>query len=383
MQIQLTQLPPLSLYIHIPWCVQKCPYCDFNSHQANGELPENQYVKALLNDLASKLPLVWGRSIQTIFIGGGTPSLFSGRAIDQLLMGVRSLIKVSPFAEITLEMNPGTLDIANLVEYNNSGVNRISMGIQSMYSHHLQKLGRIHNVQDIYSSVEALSRIYNNYNLDLIYALPNQTVAELEDELSIVTKFGASHLSYYNLTIEPNTKFYINTPANLPDDDLTYAMQDVIIDKLAVNGYERYEVSAFAIKPQYAKHNLNYWRFGDYLGIGAGAHSKISTHAAILRLANYKNPAHYMNNMSSCIEINNKVDVADVNLEFAMNVFRLVDGFELKLYTEVTGLPLGYILPQLLLAQEKNFIELKLDKVVPTKLGLDFLNDLMLCFMST
>ena len=460
---QLNQLPPLSLYIHIPWCVKKCPYCDFNSHNIpTGELPEARYVEALINDLTQSLPLIWGRSIQTIFIGGGTPSLFSGSAIASILDAVRCLTNLSPFAEITIEANPGAVDDSHLKGYADAGVNRISFGVQSFNDMHLQSLGRIHNSTTAINSIQLATQYFNNINLDIIYGLPKQTIGELVTDLDIALSFNTRHLSLYNLTIEPNTAFHKNIPQGLPDNDLCYQMQDEIIKRLIQHGYKRYEISAYAKESRESKeftesresreakelkevggynqsnlcqHNLNYWQFGDYLGIGAGAHSKLSMHDKIIRQVRQKNPRDYMNallnstlnninnvnnvNTNIYTSINNNdyngnykysndnnsnnnnsndnlnlykinsthiiddamIALKDLPFEFALNAFRLIDGFNTQLFVERTGLSLNIILPKLLIAQQKGFITIHGSEIKPTIKGVDFLNELLMLFL--
>lgn len=382
-QLALQQLPPLSLYIHLPWCIQKCPYCDFNSHKLKGELPEIEYINALIADLELALPLIWGRSIQTIFIGGGTPSLFSGTSIDYLLTQIRARIKVSPYAEITLEANPGTVERHFIREYAEAGVNRISLGIQSFNDAHLKRLGRIHTAHEASQAIETVATHFENFNLDIIYGLPEQSISQALADITQALSFNSTHLSAYNLTIEPNTEFAKFIPANLPNDDLCYAMQDQIIHQLSTHGFQRYETSAYARKAHQAQHNLNYWQFGDYLGIGAGAHSKLSFHDKITRQSRYKHPQEYMQrilNQQHILE-NNVVQKADLSLEFMMNALRLTNGFSNQLFSETTSLPFSQILPQLLSAQQQGFLELTPTKIIPTEQGRDFLNNLLEIFI--
>lgn len=381
--VNFKQLPPLSLYIHIPWCIKKCPYCDFNSHKVGSNLPEKQYVDALIADLEQALPLIWGRSIRTIFIGGGTPSLFSGEAIDQILSTVRKLTNLSPLAEITIEANPGTVDNGHIQDYAKAGVNRISFGIQSFNDKHLKSLGRIHDGEQAIAAINLAKQYFQNINLDLIYGLPNQTLSELIQDLDLALSFNTKHLSIYNLTIEPNTAFYSKLPSGLPDNDLCYMMQDQIVERLQNNGYQRYETSAYAKDSQYCQHNLNYWQFGDYLGIGAGAHSKLSLQDKIVRQVRQKHPQSYMDAVAKSKHIieDKIVAIKDVPFEFALNALRLIDGVPSSLFVERTSLPLNVILPQLNLAGERGFISLESGKIIPTKLGQDFLNDLLMLFL--
>ncbi|HRG63067.1 MAG TPA: radical SAM family heme chaperone HemW [Burkholderiales bacterium] len=381
--LNLTQLPPLSLYIHMPWCIKKCPYCDFNSHGLKGTLPEQEYIDSLIMDLEQALPLIWGRSIQTIFIGGGTPSLFSGEAIDRLISCIRSRIKISPYAEITLEANPGTVEKHYIAEYAAAGVNRISLGIQSFNDQHLKVLGRIHSANEARQAIETVADNFANFNLDIIYGLPKQSSEEAINDIQQAINAKPTHISAYNLTIEPNTHFAKFIPEHLPEDDLCYQMQDAIISTLANNGYQRYEISAFARNNLQSQHNRNYWEFGDYLGIGAGAHSKLSFHDRIIRQMRHKHPAQYMERvkLQQHIDENKLVTSQELPFEFMMNALRLRDGFVNALFTQTTGQSFNSILPQLLKAQEQGFIELSYNKVIPTAKGRDFLNNLLELFL--
>ncbi len=380
----LTQLPPLSLYIHIPWCVKKCPYCDFNSHAITTGLPEQLYIQSLKADLEQALPLIWGRTIRTIFIGGGTPSLFSGDAIDQILTMVRNVTNLSPLAEITLEANPGTVDNEHIADYKKSGVNRISFGIQSFNDKHLKSLGRIHNSAESYSAINTAKKHFAHINLDIIYGLPEQTLEEVKSDIEIALGFSTSHLSCYNLTLEPNTQFFAKPPAGLPDNDLCYTMQDLIIKQLKNAGFHQYEVSAYAKDNNMCAHNINYWQFGDYLGIGAGAHSKLSFHNKIIRQVRQKHPKIYINAV-----IQNKHIIEDkivkeeeLPFEFMLNALRLTSGFSSSLFVERTGLGLNKILTQLDVAEKKGFLDFKDGRISPTQLGHDFLNDVLLLFLN-
>lgn len=381
--LNLTQLPPLSLYIHMPWCIKKCPYCDFNSHGLKGTLPEQEYIDSLIMDLEQALPLIWGRSIQTIFIGGGTPSLFSGEVIDRLISSIRSRIKISPYAEITLEANPGTVEKHYIAEYAAAGVNRISLGIQSFNDQHLKVLGRIHSANEAREAIATVADNFANFNLDIIYGLPKQTTEEAINDIQQAINAKPTHISAYNLTIEPNTHFAKFVPDHLPEDDLCYQMQDAIINTLANNGYQRYEISAFAKNNLQSQHNRNYWEFGDYLGIGAGAHSKLSFHDKIIRQMRHKHPSQYMERVKiqQHIDEDRMVMTQELPFEFMMNALRLCDGFTNKLYTQTTGQSFSSILPQLLVAQEQGFIELGHNKITPTTKGRDFLNNLLELFL--
>ncbi len=382
-QYNLSQLPPLGLYIHIPWCVKKCPYCDFNSHNLPNELPETKYVDALIADLEQALPLIWGRTIRTIFIGGGTPSLFSPDSINKILQSVRSLTRLSPLSEITIEANPGTLDNQHISGYHKTGVNRISFGVQSFNDKHLMTLGRIHDSSAAINAITQAQKCFTQINLDIIYGLPNQTLHELQNDINKALSFQTTHLSFYNLTIEPNTEFNKKPPQNLPDNDLCYQMQDLIVANLATNRYSRYEVSAYARDTNFCNHNLNYWQFGDYLGIGAGSHSKLSFHDKIIRQVRQKHPKSYMDAVAIGKHIiENKIVTTDeLPFEFMLNALRLNLGVTTSLFVERTGLPLGTILNQLEIARQKGFLNLKDGKIMPTSIGQDFLNDLLLLFL--
>ena len=382
-QYNLSQLPPLGLYIHIPWCVKKCPYCDFNSHNLPNELPETKYVDALIADLEQALPLIWGRTIRTIFIGGGTPSLFSPDSINKILQSVRSLTRLSPLSEITIEANPGTLDNQHISGYHKTGVNRISFGVQSFNDKHLMTLGRIHDSSAAINAITQAQKCFTQINLDIIYGLPNQTLHELQNDINKALSFQTTHLSFYNLTIEPNTEFNKKPPQNLPDNDLCYQMQDLIVANLATNRYSRYEVSAYARDTNFCNHNLNYWQFGDYLGIGAGSHSKLSFHDKIIRQVRQKHPKSYMDAVAIGKHIieNKTVTTGELPFEFMLNALRLNLGVTTSLFVERTGLPLGTILNQLEIARQKGFLNLKDGKIMPTSIGQDFLNDLLLLFL--
>ena len=382
--INLKTLPPISLYVHIPWCIKKCPYCDFNSHNKGNGFSEDLYINALIKDLELAIPNIWGRQINSIFIGGGTPSLFTGKSIDKLLTNIRSLIKLSPFAEITIEANPATVEIQFLQDYSDSGINRLSLGIQSFNSKHLKLLGRIHNTDEAINSIEMAKKYFNNINLDLMYGLPTQTISDLKQDIMLAKSFDCQHISYYNLTIEPNTIFAKNIPQNLPNEDICYEMQEYIIDELNIAGYKRYEVSAYAKENQQSQHNLNYWLFGDYLGIGCGAHSKISFVNKIIRQIRNKHPETYMKNVfhNTHIVENQPIIIKDLTFEFMLNSLRLVNGFKTNLFSERTGLSLNTILNQIQQAKENDLLEVTFDKIIPTKKGFNFLNDLLINFLS-
>ncbi|MHB0992530.1 MAG: radical SAM family heme chaperone HemW [Burkholderiales bacterium] len=381
-QPALTALPPLSLYIHIPWCVKKCPYCDFNSHNAPDELPEQRYVDALERDLESALPLIWGRSIHSIFFGGGTPSLFSAAAIDRILAVVRSLVRLDFFAEVTLEANPGTVEAVKFAEFKSAGINRLSLGIQSFDAQHLQALGRIHDSQEAHAAIAIAADCFDNYNLDLMYALPRQSLAQAQRDLTTAIGYRPPHLSCYHLTLEPNTPFY-SRPPELPDDDLSADMQLMIEEQLGDAGYLHYETSAFAQPGRLARHNLNYWQFGDYLGIGAGAHSKLSFHDRIIRQVRHKHPRAYMEQAlaGNPVQTENRVETSALGFEFMMNALRLNQGFPASLFTDRTGLPITALQTQPKSAEERGLLERDHLRIAPTPLGRRFLNDLLGLFL--
>jgi putative oxygen-independent coproporphyrinogen III oxidase len=375
-------LPPLSLYIHIPWCVRKCPYCDFNSHEARGELPEREYVDALVADLDQALPLVWGRRVYTIFFGGGTPSVLSAESIDAILSAVRARVPLAVDAEITLEANPGTFEAQKFAAYRAAGVNRLSIGIQSFDERHLKSLGRIHDGAQARRAIEIARENFDNFNLDLMYALPGQTPAESRADLAAALAYQPPHLSVYHLTIEPNTYFHRYPPA-VPDDDTAAQMQDSIAETLASAGYEHYETSAYAQAGRRARHNVNYWSFGDYLGIGAGAHSKLSFPDRIVRQARYRQPREYMARAraGAAAQTDEVVSAAEIPFEFMMNALRLNAGFPVPLYEERAGLPLVTVLPALDEAERRGLIERDHLHIAPTELGRRFLNDLLQIFL--
>jgi oxygen-independent coproporphyrinogen-3 oxidase len=380
--MQMPAPPPLALYIHIPWCVRKCPYCDFNSHESRGEIPQQAYSEALIRDLEQALPLIWGRRISSIFFGGGTPSLFSAESIDQLLCHIRALLPINNNAEITLEANPGTVEAARFKGYRDAGVNRISLGIQSFNDTHLQALGRIHNSTEARKAADIALSIFDNVNLDLMYALPGQTLEQALHDMACAVSFAPQHISAYHLTIEPNTAFHHKPPV-LPDDDTSSTMQEAIESELAVAGYEHYETSAFAQKNRQCRHNLNYWHFGDYLGIGAGAHSKITHHDKIFRQARLKHPASYMQatENNTHIEGEHTLTRQDLGFEFMMNTLRLIDGFPVTLFQERTGYPISLVNDGLEQAQSKGLVQRDHLHIAPTLPGQRFLNELLQLFL--
>ena len=375
-------LPPLSLYIHIPWCARKCPYCDFNSHEARSAVPEERYVSALIADLEQAVPAVWGRRVHSVFLGGGTPSLFSARSIDAILAAARARLALAADAEVTLEANPGTVEAGKFRDFASAGVNRISLGIQSFDSRHLAALGRIHDGGEARSAIEIAMRNFGNVNLDLMYGLPGQTPEESAADIETALAFDPPHLSCYHLTIEPNTYFH-RYPPRLPDDDATAAMQDAIESRLAAAGYEHYEVSAYARDRARCAHNMNYWQFGDYLGIGAGAHGKISFPDRITREVRVKHPERYLEAAERGAPIEERHDVAAeaLGFEFMMNALRLNHGFPSRLFEERAGLPLTAVLRELAEAERRGLIERDHERIAPTPLGRRFLNDLLQLFL--
>ena len=380
--VNFQALPPLSLYIHIPWCVRKCPYCDFNSHEARGDVPEAAYVDALIRDLELSLPLIWGRKVYSVFIGGGTPSLFSAQAMDRILSTVRMLLPLDVNAEITLEANPGTVEADKFKGFRDAGVNRLSLGIQSFNETHLKALGRIHNADEARRAVDIAQNHFDNINLDLMYALPQQTLEQAEQDVRIALEYAPQHLSCYHLTLEPNTLFH-RYPPSLPDDDASSEMQQRIEQLLAEHGYQHYETSAFAQPKKQSRHNVNYWQFGDYLGIGAGAHSKISSHDTVLRQARYKQPQAYLDQvrLGAPVQTEQKLSRDDLCFEFMMNALRLNDGFATELFTERTSLPLLLIRSELEQAEKRGLLMRDIQRIAPTELGRRFLNDLLEIFL--
>ena len=380
--LNLAALPPLSLYIHFPWCVKKCPYCDFNSHEVRGGFPEEEYLDALRLDLEMALPLIWGRKIYTIFIGGGTPSLMSAAGLDRLMSDVRTLLPLDGAAEITMEANPGTFEAEKFKSYRASGINRLSIGIQSFNGRHLQALGRIHDDREARRAVEIAQANFDNFNLDLMYALPSQTLAEARLDLETALAFAPPHLSLYHLTLEPNTLF-AKYPPSVPDDDASADMQDMIADVTKAAGFGQYEVSAYAQPGRRARHNLNYWEFGDYLGIGAGAHSKISFPHRVLRQARYKQPKAYLEAVKNGNPVQEEAEIGrdDMGFEFMLNTLRLTGGFQPNLFAERTGLALNAIEQTMNAAEAKGLLYRDHRIIRPTELGQRFLNDLQQMFL--
>ena len=375
--------PPLSLYIHLPWCVKKCPYCDFNSHAAQ-TLPEAAYIDAMLLDLERALPDIWGRRVHTVFFGGGTPSLFSADGIDRILTGVRTLTQLMPNAEITLEANPGTVEAGKFAGFRAAGVTRVSLGIQSFNPRHLKALGRIHDDAEARRAAELAATHFDTFNLDLMLALPGQTLAEALADIDTALTYQPPHLSAYHLTLEPNTPFGHTAPPNLPDDDLAADMQQAIEARLVDAGMQHYETSAYARPGHASRHNLNYWQFGDYLGIGAGAHSKLSFHDRIVRQMRVKHPQQYMDAVKAGTQL---ADVriltrADLPFEFMMNALRLIEGVPAALFEERTGLPLIVCSAALDRAHAQGLLERDATRLRPTLSGQRFLNDLLTLFLA-
>jgi len=376
-----TATPPLSLYIHIPWCVRKCPYCDFNSHEAREGIPEDTYITALVADLEQDLPAAWGRTIETVFIGGGTPSLFSPEGIDRLLGAVRARVPLKPDAEITLEANPGTVDQARFKGFRDAGINRLSIGVQSFQAGLLQRIGRIHNDTDAIAAIEAAQQAgFPNLNLDLMFGLPGQTIEQALADLRIATALQPAHISWYELTIEPNTWFHRHPPERPVDDDLWEMQQSgrVLLDAA---GFERYEISAYARDGRLCRHNMNYWQFGDYFGIGAGAHAKISDAATqgITRTSRVRHPRTYLDTAHSTqrISTTSRLSVDDVVLEFAMNALRLEQGFSPATFTAATGLPYAAIEAFVNNGLADGLLSLLDDTIKPTQRGQRYLNELL------
>ena len=383
--IQLKALPPLSLYIHFPWCERKCPYCDFNSHQVkDGGFDEKRYIQALIADLQTELPNIWGRRVHTIFIGGGTPSLLSPAGLDELLSHVRALVPLEPHAEITLEANPGSVEAAKFREFVQLGVNRVSLGIQSFNDRHLKSLGRIHNASEAQAAIEIAQDHFASVNLDVMYALPEQTADEAKADLLRALSFQTKHLSLYHLTMEPNT-YFASHPPPLPNEDESDVMFEFALSTLQERGYQRYEVSAYCQDNQFCRHNLNYWEFGDYIGIGAGAHGKISMPNRITRQIRERHPETYMDKIfkenSACLE-NRSIEIDDLAFEFMLNGLRLINGVPTHQFTERTSLPLHRISKAIDEAIRKGLLDEDPMRLKATVLGMRYLNDLQELFLS-
>lgn len=382
--ISLGSLPPLALYVHYPWCIRKCPYCDFNSHEANAlGAPEVEYLRALRADIEAALPLIWGRRIVSIFIGGGTPSLMSAGGLDRLLSDIRALLPVALDCEITLEANPGTFEAERFASYRASGVNRLSIGIQSFDEQKLKALGRVHDRVQAFAAIEIARRHFDNFNLDLMYALPGQSLGELQADVKHALAAQPSHLSLYQLTLEPHTVF-AKFPPTLPDEDLAAAMQEWLEAQTADAGYQRYEVSAYAAPARQCRHNVNYWTYGDYLGVGAGAHSKISFPHRIVRQVRFRQPASYLEHAAAkeFVAESHEVSRSDLPFEFMLNALRLTDGVPSNLLMERTGVALSSIEKQLDEAERRGLLMRNHQRLAPTPLGLRFLSDLQAMFMN-
>lgn len=390
-KVTLTALPPLALYIHFPWCEKKCPYCDFNSHQikdgkgneGKSGFDEQRYIKALIADLETELPNVWGRQVHSIFIGGGTPSLLSAEGMDQLLCAVRARVNLEPNAEITMEANPGSVEAEKFAGFAKAGINRVSLGIQSFQDEQLKALGRIHNGAEAKHAIEIAMKHFKSVNLDLMYGLPKQSLAAAKADIETALSFNTPHLSFYNLTLEPNT-YFANFPPQLPSDDEVDAIFEQNLDLLMKAGYKRYEVSAYAQKNQECKHNLNYWRFGDYIGIGAGAHGKISFPDKITRQVRERHPETYMRAMESegnALIESKEIAAKDLPFEFMLNTLRLTDGVATNTFSERTGLPLNAISKGLAQASSKQLLDDNPSQLKATPMGMRYLNNLQEMFL--
>jgi oxygen-independent coproporphyrinogen-3 oxidase len=384
--LSLPSLPPLSVYVHLPWCLKKCPYCDFNSHEMpSTEWPEAAYLDAVCADVEASLPLVWGRQVHSVFIGGGTPSLFSSQSIARLVSDLRARLNMVPDCEITLEANPGTFEKDRFHAFRQAGVNRLSVGVQSFNDQHLQALGRVHNADQAYAAVEEAAKAFETFNIDLMYALPGQTMAQLDADVSRALSLKPPHLSIYHLTIEPNTFFANHPPADLPIEDTAYDMLDHITDKTQAQGLQRYEVSAYAQAGHRCWHNTNYWQFGDYLGVGAGAHSKISFAHRVMRMVRYREPKLYMQKAMAegAVTSVEEISRAQLPFEFMLNALRLKDGFDVQNFLDRTGLPISAIAAALDKAVAVGLLNRDTRQVRPTERGFDMLNDLQALFLAT
>jgi len=377
-RVKFDALPPLSLYIHLPWCVKKCPYCDFNSHERQGELPFAEYTSALVRDLEAMLPSVWGRRIQSIFIGGGTPSLFPAQQIDFLLAAVRARLPLEPDAEITMEANPGASEAGRFRGYRDAGVNRLSLGVQSFDDVMLKALGRIHSADEARRAIGMAMETFGNVNIDLMYGLPGQTLAMARADIEEGARFGTPHLSAYQLTLEPNTVFFSHPP-KLPGHDASADMQVIVEEALRAAGFEHYETSAFAKPGRRCRHNLNYWEFGDYLGIGAGAHGKLSFADRVTRHERVKQPREYLASTGDAPQ--RVIEVKELPFEFMLNALRLIGGFPAELFAARCGLPLFVAEPGLKAAEAKGLIVRTPQSILPTEQGRRFLNDLLALFL--
>ena len=382
----LPALPPLSLYIHLPWCLKKCPYCDFNSHEQRGNheggVPEQRYIDALMADLEASLPLIWCRTVHSVFIGGGTPSLFSPQSIDRLISGLRARLRMEPDCEITMEANPGTFEKDRFKAFRHAGITRLSIGVQSFDDRFLGALGRVHNGAQARAAVQEAAESFETFNLDIMYALPGQTEADVAKDLETALAFQPPHISIYHLTIEPNT-YFAKFPPVVPEDDTAYDMLDRITAMTGAAGMQRYEISAYALPGHQCFHNTNYWQFGDYLGIGAGAHGKLSFAHRIVRQAKLRDPQRYMEAALAGRALASDDDVRrkDLPFEYMLNALRLRGGFALQDYLDRTGLPISTIRPALDAAQRKGLVVEEAGRIVPTERGFDFLSDLQELFL--
>lgn len=379
----MLKLPPLSLYVHIPWCVRKCPYCDFNSHQSDGDFPEEQYIDALLQDMHNCEPFAQGRTLQSIFFGGGTPSLFSAPGYVRLLAGLKQVLPFAEDIEITLEANPGTAERVKFADYRRAGINRLSIGVQSFDDLQLHSLGRIHGSDDAKAAIEfARSAGFDNINIDIMYGLRGQSTSDALRDLNTAIAFEPEHMSWYQLTIEPNTEFYKRPPI-LPEDDALIDIQDSGLALLANNGFARYEVSAFARNSRKARHNLNYWRFGDYIGIGAGAHGKVTQigHNQIVRTRNKKQPEHYLNGSGRFIAELTPIPTDELAIEYLLNVLRMPEGFSTAAFEAATGLGFEHIEKQVSSLQAQGLLAFENDHIRPTEKGQQFLNSILETFL--
>ena len=387
--VTLTALPPLALYVHFPWCERKCPYCDFNSHQIKNDginqsgFDEQRYINALIFDIETELPNIWGRQVHSIFIGGGTPSLLSPEGMDKLLCAIRARVNLEPDAEITMEANPGSIEAEKFSAFAKCGINRVSIGVQSFDDAKLKALGRIHNGDEARRAITIALAHFKSVNLDLMYGLPNQSLEDAKKDVQTALSFGTPHLSFYNLTLEPNT-YFANFPPKLPSDDEVDAIFEQNLDLLTKAGYTRYEVSAYAKKNQECKHNLNYWRFGDYVGIGAGAHGKISFPDRITRQVRERHPQSYIEaieNKGNALIESRVIEPKDLPFEFMLNVLRLTEGVDTSTFSERTGLPLSVISKDLSEASKKGLLDENPSKLKATQLGLRYLNNLQELFL--
>ena len=385
-KITLAALPPLALYIHFPWCEKKCPYCDFNSHQVKDGVrgfDEERYIKALIADLETELPRIWGRQVHSIFIGGGTPSLLSPKGMDDLLSAIRARVNLEPSAEITMEANPGSVEADKFAAFAKSGINRVSLGIQSFQDEQLKALGRIHNGEEAKRAIAIAVKNFKSVNIDLMYGLTNQSLRAAKADIETALSFKTPHLSLYNLTLEPNT-YFANFPPKLPSEDEIDAIFEQNLELLTAAGYKRYEISAYAKKDQECKHNLNYWRFGDYIAIGAGAHGKISFPDKVTRQVRERHPETYMQAMESkgnALIESRDVSAKDLPFEFMLNTLRLTNGVETKTFSERTGLPLHVISKGLEEASKKGLLDDNPTALKATDLGLRYLNNLQEMFL--